>query len=107
MADVFAGHISKSSGVCWGKACIAGHRVRVSDIVVWHEHMGMGADEIVAQIPTITLSDVHAALAYYFDHSEEIRTEMLQEADYVEEFMRNNPSALQVKLQKMLGDKAR
>ena len=50
---------------------------------------------------------VHAALAYYFDHIEEIRAKMLQEADYVEEFMRNNPSALQVKLQKMLGDKAR
>ncbi|MBI3693604.1 MAG: DUF433 domain-containing protein [Acidobacteria bacterium] len=107
MADVIAGRISKDPGVCGGKACIAGHRVRVWDIVVWHEHMGMSADEIVAQIPTITLSDVHTALAYYFDHMEEIRAETRQEADYAGEFMRNHPSALQVKLQKMLGDKAR
>jgi uncharacterized protein (DUF433 family) len=49
---------------------IAGHRVRVEDIVVWHEQLGMSPDEIVDAIPTITLADVHAALAYYWDNRE-------------------------------------
>jgi uncharacterized protein (DUF433 family) len=66
-------------GVCGGKACIACHRVRVLDIVVWHEHQGMTPDEIVSHAPTITLADVHAALAYYFDHIEEIQKDMLAE----------------------------
>ncbi len=35
--------ITKTPGVCGGKACIAGHRIRVMDIVIWHEHMGMSA----------------------------------------------------------------
>jgi uncharacterized protein (DUF433 family) len=30
--------------------------------------MGMSPDEIVSEYPTITLSDVHVALAYYFNN---------------------------------------
>lgn len=90
--------ITKTPGVCGGKASIAGHRVRVLDVVVWHEHKGMTPDEIVSHIPTITLADVHAALAYYFDHIEEIQQEMLAERAYVEEFRRGNPSLLEARL---------
>lgn len=60
-------HITKTPGVCGGRACIAGHRVRVVDVVAWHEKRGYSPDEIVDLFPGITLSDVHAALAYYFD----------------------------------------
>jgi len=34
----------------------------------------MTPDEIVSHIPSITLADVHSALAYYVDHVREIRT---------------------------------
>lgn len=44
--------IVKTPGTCGGKARIAGHRVRVQDIVSWHEHQGMTPDQIVSQIPT-------------------------------------------------------
>src|ERR1035437_6945725 len=71
--------IGRTPGVCGGKACITGHRVRVLDIVGWHEHQGMTPDEIVSHFPTITLAAVHAALAYYFDHIEEIQQEMRTE----------------------------
>ena len=90
--------ISRTPGVCGGKACITGHRVRVPDIVGWHEHQGMTPDEIVSHFPTITLADVHAALAYYFDHIEEIRQEMRTERAFAEEFRRSNPSLLEAKL---------
>ncbi|NEO28290.1 MAG: DUF433 domain-containing protein, partial [Kamptonema sp. SIO4C4] len=49
--------------ICGGKPCIAGHRIRVQDIVIWHEQMGLSPDEIVSRHPTITLADVYAALA--------------------------------------------
>jgi uncharacterized protein (DUF433 family) len=90
--------ISKTPNVCGGKTCIAGHRVRVLDIVVWHEHQGMTPDEIVSHVPTITLADVYAALAYYFDHMEEIQREMRAERTFVEEFRRGNSSPLEAKL---------
>ena len=90
--------ISRTPDVCGGKACIAGHRVRVLDVVVWHEHQGMTPDEIVSHIPTLTLADVHAALAYYFDHIDEIQQEMRAEREFSEEFRRSNPSLLEAKL---------
>jgi uncharacterized protein (DUF433 family) len=90
--------IIKTPGVCGGKARVAGHRVRVQDIVIWHEHKGMTPDEIVSHIPTITLADVHAALAYYFDHIEEIQAEIRADHTYAEEFRRNHPSVLDAKL---------
>ena len=36
--------IVKTPGTCGGRARIAGHRVRVQDIVIWHEHQGMTPD---------------------------------------------------------------
>ncbi len=69
-------HITKTPGVCGGRACIAGHRIRVADIVVWHEQRGYSPDEIVGFFPGLNLGDVHAALAYYFDHREEIEADL-------------------------------
>jgi len=73
--------ITKTPGVQGCKACIAGHRIRVMDIVIWHEDLSMSPDEIVAAYPTLTLSDVHAALAYYFDNVSEIRNDIRRNND--------------------------
>jgi uncharacterized protein (DUF433 family) len=90
--------IGRTPGVCGGKTCIVGQRVRVLDVVVWHEHQGMTPDEIVSHIPAITLADVYAALAYYFDHMDEIQREMQGERALVEEFRRGHSSLLDAKL---------
>jgi uncharacterized protein (DUF433 family) len=87
-------HITKTPGVCGGRACIAGHRVRVLDIVVWHEMRGYCPEEIVDLFPGITLADVYAALAYYFDNREEIQEE-LQKADQWAQWVKaNSPSKI-------------
>ncbi len=98
--------ITKSPGVCGGKACIAGHRIRVLDVVVWHEHLGMSADEIVSQFPSLSLSEVHLALAYYFEHVEEIQEEMRAERVAAEEFGVANPSQVATKLRQKTLDQA-
>jgi uncharacterized protein (DUF433 family) len=76
MATIITERITKIPDVCGGKACIAGRRIRVMDIVMQHEDLGMSADEIVASYPDLSLSDVHAALAYYFDNVAEIRNDI-------------------------------
>jgi len=63
-------------GVCGGRPRLVGRRIRVQDIVFTHEGMGLSPDEIVSQLPGVSLGDVYAALAYYHDHFEEIRREM-------------------------------
>jgi uncharacterized protein (DUF433 family) len=90
--------IASTPGVCGGRACIAGHRVRVLDIVVWHEHQGMTPDDVVSHVPSLTLADVHAALAYYFDHMVAIQEEMRTERALVKEFRGNHPSLVEAKL---------
>lgn len=58
------------------KAYIAGTRISVENIYVCHELQRMTPDEIVAAYPHISLAQVHGALAYYFEHSSEIREQM-------------------------------
>jgi uncharacterized protein (DUF433 family) len=47
------GHIVKTPGVCGEKPRIAGHRIRVQDIVVLHEQQGQSPDEIVSAYPQL------------------------------------------------------
>jgi uncharacterized protein (DUF433 family) len=99
MEKVLTEHIVRTPGVLGGKPRIAGHRIRVLDIVVWHEKRGLSPDEIVTMVyPTITLADVYAALAYYFDHREEIEAEFEREAELVAAAKARYPSKLQGKL---------
>lgn len=96
-------HITHTPGVCGGRACIAGHRVRVLDIVVWHEKRGYSPDEIVDLFPGITLADVYAALAYYFDNREEIEGTLREEADASEWVKANIPSKIPAGLREKRG----
>jgi uncharacterized protein (DUF433 family) len=71
-------HIEITPGTCAGKPRIAGHRIRVQDIVLWTED-GESADEIVADFPQLSLADVYAALAYYHDHREKIDNDIRED----------------------------
>ncbi|MBS9392280.1 MAG: DUF433 domain-containing protein [Dolichospermum sp. LBC05a] len=98
--NVIKEHIEITPGICGGKPRIAGHRIRVQDIVIWHEQMGMSPDEILYHYPSITLSDVYAALAYYHDHREEIRQQISESDNLIQEMQAQTPSILQQKLKK-------
>jgi len=83
MQPTIAQHIETTPGICDGKPRIAGHRIRVQDIVTWHESEGFSPDEIVSRFPQITLADVYSALAYYHDHREEIRRHIKEDEQYI------------------------
>ena len=88
-------HIEATADVCGGKPRIAGHRVKVQDIVIWHERLGLSADEICEQTSGLELADVHAALAYYYDHREEIDHNISEEDAIIETLRKQYPSKLQ------------
>lgn len=90
-------HIEITPGIAGGKPRIAGRRITVRDVVIWHEHMGMSVDEISAEYD-LTLADVHAALAYYFDHRAEIDASIQSSRAFVEELRKKTPSKLWHKL---------
>ena len=47
MADVIREHIEIVHGASGPKPRISGHRIRVQDVVIWHEKLGLSADEIL------------------------------------------------------------
>ena len=91
-------HIEITLGIAGGKPRIAGLRITVENIVIWHERMGKCADEIAAEY-NLSLADVYAALAYYFDHRAEIDQSMEESQAFVEELRQRKPSKLLEKLQ--------
>jgi uncharacterized protein (DUF433 family) len=98
-------HIEITPAVCGGKPRIAGHRIRVQDIVVWHDQMGMSPDEILHHYPSLTLSDVYTALAYYHDNPEEIRSALEADKELVKQLKSQTQSCLQDKLKNCGYDK--
>lgn len=91
--------IVATPGTCGGKPRIDGHRIKVSHIAVCHERMGMSPDDIVTSHPTITLAQVYAALAYYYEHKDEIDADIAEGERFVEELKAKTPPS---KLQKLL-----
>jgi len=78
-------HIESTPGVCGGKPRIAGSRIRVQDVYLWHELQGKSADAIVAEYPQLTVADVYAALTYFWDNRAEIERQMKAEEEFVAE----------------------
>jgi uncharacterized protein (DUF433 family) len=90
--------IVSTPGVRSGQPRIDGHRITVADVAIWHERMGLSPDEIVSSRPSITLSDVHAALAYYYEHRQQIDADIAADEQFVAELKAKSSSLLQEKL---------
>jgi uncharacterized protein (DUF433 family) len=74
--------ITRTPGVCGGRPHIAGTGVSVRRIVGWYKR-GETPEEIVTQVPHLTLAQVHAALAYYHANQAEMDAAMAaEEAEY-------------------------
>lgn len=96
LLDVSSEHIEISDGVCGGKPRIAGRRITVHDIAVWHERLGTSADEIASEYE-LSLAEIHAALAYYFDHRAEIDQQLAEEEQFVNTARDQHDSLLEKK----------
>lgn len=90
-------HIETTPGICGGKPRIAGHRITVQQIVIWHDRMGKSADEIATEYD-LELADVYAALAFYFDHRKDTDQSIEDSDNWIEEMRKKTPSLVQQKL---------
>ena len=91
-------HIEITPGISGGKPRIAGRRITVENIVIWHERIGKSADEIASDYD-ITLADVYAALAYYFDHQNEIDQSLEESRAFVDSLRQKFSSKIPQKIQ--------
>jgi len=70
-------YIERRRDVCGGRPVIKGTRFPISSIVI-HYRRGLTAEEILRDFPQLTPTQVYGALAYYFEHQEEIEAEIVQ-----------------------------
>jgi len=82
MAKLDYRNIEKEPGRCGGRATVAGTRIRVSTILVCYRQ-GMTVEEIVQQYPHLRPADVHDALAYAYDHPEEMDADLAADDEAV------------------------
>ena len=64
-------NIEQDPSRCGGQPVVGGTRVRVAVILGCYRR-GMSVEEIVQQYPSLKPADVHDALAYAYDHLDEI-----------------------------------
>lgn len=73
-------HIASDREILNGVPIVKGTRIAVRCIAGYYQ-MGMSTDEILISLPHLTASQVHAALAYYFDHQDEIDRDLQENSD--------------------------
>ena len=88
------GHITHDPRVLGGRACIDDKRIRVLDIVqLLHE--GRKPEEMLNTFAVpLTLAEVHAALAYYYDHPQEIEEAYRESEGWEAEYERDRAAYL-------------
>jgi len=96
-------HIEHNPNIRGGKPYLAGTRLTVADIVLMHLRMGQSLEEIAGKY-SLSLAAVYAAMAYYYDHREEVDRDIKEDNAFAEAFQRGNPSPLQEKLKALAGD---
>jgi len=67
-------NVEQDPARCGGQPVIVGTRIRVGVILGCYRH-GMSVEEIVQQYPALKPADVHDALAYAYDHLDEIEAD--------------------------------
>lgn len=73
-------YITSNPEIADGEPIIEGARITVRCIAGYYQ-MGMEVDDILLHLSHLTASQVHSALAYYFDHQAEIDEAIRSNAD--------------------------
>jgi uncharacterized protein (DUF433 family) len=75
MSKLDCRNIERNPSRCGGQPVVVGTRVRVATILMCYR-LGMRVEEILQQYPGLRPADVHDALAYAYDHLEEIEADL-------------------------------
>jgi len=73
-------YITANKSILGGVPIIEGTRISVRAIAGYYQ-MGMSVDEILATLSHLRPSQVLSALAYYFDHQQEIDQDLANASD--------------------------
>ena len=98
-------YIAIDADYCYGKPRIVGTRIPVAAIAEMYLEMGQSLEEIAIKYD-LSLAAVHGAMAYYYDHREEIDRHSLETERLVAEIkLKTTPSKFQERWRKIRGER--
>jgi len=92
-------YISTNPKISKGSPVISGTRLRVIDLVIEYDRLGLTPDQIIDAHPHLTLEALHDALSYYYENRDLIDNEIRQRKENI----RILSNKFQSKLKKALG----
>jgi uncharacterized protein (DUF433 family) len=91
-------YISIDPKLSGGQPVVRGTRIKVMDVAVRYELMGMSADSIVDEYPHLKLEQIHDALSYYYEHKAALDKKYKDEQVLLAQLKKQYPSKLRAKL---------
>ncbi|ODS30303.1 MAG: hypothetical protein SCARUB_04593 [Candidatus Scalindua rubra] len=80
-------HIIKDPNICGGSPVIKGTRFPIRSVVYYVFQLGLTPEELIEKFPSLSMTQVYDALAYYYDNKEEVNQDI---AENTEEKARSN-----------------
>jgi uncharacterized protein (DUF433 family) len=100
MAIALDRYIETTPDIRGGRPRIANTRITVADVALMYLRLGQSLEEIAGKYD-LPLAAVYAAMAYYYDHRDEIDRSIAEDRAFAEIFRNNNPSPLRARLQSL------
>lgn len=91
-------YISVDPKIAGGQSVIRGTRIKVMDIAIRYELMGLSADAIVDEYPHLKLAQIHDALSYYYEHKETFDRKYKEDQTVLNQLKKRYPSKLREKM---------
>ncbi len=82
---------------------IFGTTMKVIELVLAQTAYGWSADELHIQFPHLTLGQIYSALAYYWDHREELDGDIEKRMEKVNQIQKETPPSPLIKRLKAKG----
>ena len=87
-------YISINTKISKGSPVITGTRIRVIDIAIEYDRLGLTPDQIIDAHPHLTLEAIHDALSYYYENRSMMDKEIKSKKDMIRKLAQKVPSIL-------------
>jgi len=84
-------YISIDPKISGGSPIISGTRIRVIDIAIEYDRLGLTPDQIVDAHPHLNLESVHDALSYYYENRDSIDKVIREKKQVVKRIAQKTP----------------
>ncbi|MFZ2196438.1 MAG: DUF433 domain-containing protein [Thermodesulfovibrionales bacterium] len=91
-------YISIDPKISGGQPVISGTRIKVMDIAINYELLGISADKIIDEYPDLKLQQIHDALSYYYEHKDMFDKKYREDQSFLAQLKKQYPSKLKAKL---------